>query len=116
MSNQRVSNRQRYAQYEKYLSLALIADAALFLLFLLFSGLGIVWMKVILAILSIALASVCLVSLYLTGEIIKRRSRYLSVGFCAVIICLLVSLICRYPSPAAPKAVTAAVIGSISLL
>ena len=108
MSNQRVSRRQRYAQYEKYLSIALIADAVLFGLFLLFSGLGIVWAKVLFSIVAIVLSVLCMVSLYLTGEFNRRRSRYLVFGFGAVVICVLFSLICRYPAPAA-KAVTAAV-------
>ena len=109
MSNQRISKRQRYAQYEKFLSIVLIADAVLFGLFLLFSGLGVVWMKVILSVVTILLSVLSMVSLYLTGEFNRHRSRYLVYGFGAVVICVLFSLICRYPAPAAPAAVTTAV-------
>ena len=108
MSNQRISKRRWYAQYEKFLSIALIADAVLFVLFLLFSGLGILWAKVTFSIVTIVLSVLCMVSLYLTGEFRRHRSRYLVYGFGAVVICVLFSLICRYPAPAA-KAVTTAV-------
>ena len=37
--------------------------------------------------------------LFMTGELKKRRSLWMVVGFVGILVCLLVSLICNYPSP-----------------
>ena len=77
----------------------LIADVVVFALFALFAGLGVVAMKVICAIVTIIVSALCLAFLYMTGELQKRRSLWMAVGFAGVLLCLLVSLICNYPSP-----------------
>ena len=62
--------RNRYKEMERYLTYALLADAGLFVAYL-----------------------------YMTGELLKLRSRWLSVGFGAIALVIFVSLLLNYPSP-----------------
>ena len=94
----------RYREMERILTIALIADAAVFLLYLLAAGFGVIWLKVITAIVAIVGSGLCLALLYFSGELLRRRSLWMSVGFAAVVVCLLVSLLLNYPSPNKAKA------------
>ena len=98
-----MAKRMRYKTIEKYLTYALIGNTALFALFLLFSGLGVVALKVITAILVIGISGLSLAYLYMIGETKKRRSRWLVLGFACILLCLFVSLIMKYPAPALVK-------------
>ena len=91
--------RNRYKEMERYMTYILLGDAGLFLLYLLFAGFGIGWMKTFLAIVTILGSGLCIGYLYLTGELMKVRSRWLIVGFAAIILVVLVSLLLNYPSP-----------------
>lgn len=95
-----MAKRKRYKEIEQLLTYALIGCAAVFALYLLFAGLGVVAMKVITAIIAIVGSGLALGFLYMCGELKKRRSRWLVVGFASVIICLMVSLLVKYPAPA----------------
>ena len=95
-----MAKRKRYKEIESILTRILLADVAVFALYLLFAGLGIIALKVITAIIAILGSGLCLAFLYMCGEIRKRRSRWLVLGFACIIIVLLVSLILKYPSPA----------------
>ena len=94
-----MASRKRYKELEQMMTRILIADVVVFALFALFAGLGVVAMKVICAIVTIIVSGMCLAFLYMTGELKKRRSLWMVVGFVSVLVCLLVSLICNYPSP-----------------
>ena len=95
-----MAKRMRYKELDKLLTRILIAEAAVFVLYMLFAGLGIVALKVITAIAIIVASGLSLAYLYMCGEIKKRRSRWLVLGFACLVIVLLVSLILKYPSPA----------------
>lgn len=92
--------RKRYKDIERILTQILIADAAVFVLYLIFAGIGVTAMKVITTIVIVAASLGCLALLYMTGEMKKARSRWLVLGFGAILVCLLVSLLLNYPSPA----------------
>ncbi len=100
-----MAKRKRYKEIETLLTRVLIADAAIFVLYLLFAGLGITALKALTAIIAIIGSGLCLAFLYMCGEIKKRRSRWLVLGYACIIVCLLVSLVLKYPSPA-PASVT----------
>ena len=89
----------RYTQMQQYMTIALLANAGLFLLYLIFAGFGVIWMKAITAILSILLSGCCVGYLYLCQELLKRRSLWMSTAAAALFVCTLVSLILNYPSP-----------------
>ena len=95
-----MAKRMRYKTIEKYLTYVLLADTAVFALFLLFSGMGIVALKVLTALLSIIASGLSLAYLYMIGETKKRRSRWIVLGFLGILLCLFVSLILKYPAPA----------------
>ena len=89
----------RYTKMERYLTLALIISFILFIIFLIASGFGIIWLKVLVAILAILIPGLCLYVLYLTKELLRQRSLWMSVASAAIIICILFSLILNFPSP-----------------
>lgn len=89
----------RYKEMERYMTLALILDAVLFVLYLICAGCGVVWLKVILAILTIVLSGLCIGYLYLSKELLRQRSLWMTVCAGAVLVCVLASLILNFPSP-----------------
>ena len=99
MANGNKNYYKRFKENERILAYALIADAAIFLLYLLMAGLGVVWFKWVLAIAAILLSGAGLAVQYLTGELLRHRSLYLSTGFAAIIVVILFSLLLNYPSP-----------------
>lgn len=99
MANNKKNEYKRYKENERIWIYGVIADAGIFALYLLMAGLGVVWLKWILAIAAILLSTAGLASLYLTGELRRQRSLYLTAGFGAVIVVILFSLILNYPSP-----------------
>lgn len=91
--------RRSFRQLEQTLTIVVLADLALFVLFLIASGLGIVWLKVVTAILTIVLSLLGGGFLFLIGEHTRIRSRWILTAFVGILICTLVSLIAGYPAP-----------------
>lgn len=89
----------RYRQMERYMTAAMIADGVIFLIYLFSAGFGVIWLKVLTAIIALLGSALCLGFLYLTGEYNRQRSLWLTVGFGCVIVVTLVSILCNYPSP-----------------
>ncbi len=98
---------QRYKQMQTYMLYGLIADVGLFLLYLIFAGFGIIWLKVITAVLVILLSVACLAFLYVSKELLRPRSLWMSAAAAAILVCLLFSLILRFPCPNPYKAAKA---------
>lgn len=94
-----MANRKRYKQMERNLTQVLIADAVVFVLYLLFAGIGSVALKVVTAIIAIVASGLGVGYLYMSGELLKRRSRWLVMGFGAIALLVLVSLIVNFPAP-----------------
>ena len=92
-----MANRSRYKDLEKMMTLLLIASALDFVLYLVSAGAGIVWLKVITAIFAILMPVLCLGFLYMSKELLKQRSLWMSVGFAGIFISTAVSLITRFP-------------------
>ena len=86
---------------ESKMTLILISAAVFFLLYLVCASFGLNVLKYILAIVSILASGACLFWLHLIGEFKRRRSLWMVTGFISIIACLLVSLILKYPYPAA---------------
>ena len=94
-----MAKRNRYRELEYNMTRVLIADAAVFALFFLFSALGWTALKVITAIVAILVSLLCLGYLYMTNELRRRRSLWMVTGAAAVLLCTLVSLILSWPGP-----------------
>lgn len=92
-------NLSSYRFFEQFMTITLFVTLAFFLLYLIMAGCGIVAMKVVFAILALLLSAVSLFLLYTSKELLKPRSLWLSTANAAVIICTIVSLICKYPAP-----------------
>ncbi len=94
-----MANRRRYKDVERVLTQVLLGELAVFVLFLLVSGAGVTALKVITAILIVVASGLALAFLYMCGEMKKRRSRWLVLGYGAILLCMVVSLVLNYPSP-----------------
>ena len=94
------AKRMRYKQIDQLLTRVLIADTAVFILYLVFASFGINALKIVTVIIALLGSALCLGYLYYIGEFKKARSRWLVMGFGAIIICTVVSLILNFPSPA----------------
>ncbi len=77
----------------------LLGDTVVFILFLVFCTKGFTVAKVVTAIISILVSLLSMAWLFITGELARRRSLWMSTGIGAIFICLLVSLILKYPCP-----------------
>ena len=108
-----MANRRRYKDVERILTQALLAETAVFILYMIFAGMGVVALKVVTSVLVAAVSALALGFLYLCGEMVKRRSRWLVFGFAALLILLIVSLVLNYPSPNVAKAAANVITGGV---
>ena len=92
-----MGNRNRYQQMQDIMTKALLTDVAAFIIFLITAGNGVTWLKVVAAIASIIISLGSLAFLFLSQELLKKRSLWLSTGFFSVFMCVLASLILAYP-------------------
>lgn len=92
-----MAKKNRYKDLEQLMTVALIADAIIFILYLIVAGSGILWLKILLAVIDLIIAAGALALLYLTQELLKQRSLWLSCGFFSVLACTVASLILNYP-------------------
>ena len=104
-----MANRRRYRDVERILAQILMGETAVFVLYLIFAGLGIISLKVVTSIVIVVASVLCLAFLYMCGEMFKRRSRWLVFGFAALLLLLIVSLVLNYPSPNTAKAAADAI-------
>lgn len=92
-----MAKRNRYKEMEKMMTALLIIDAVIFLLYLIFAGAGVAWLKWVCGILNLLISGAGLAFLYLSRELLKQRSLWLSTGFFALLVCVLASLILAFP-------------------
>ena len=90
-----MAQNNRYKDMERYMTYVLLTDLVLFILYLCFSS--IIWLKVILSILIILISGLSLAYLYITKELLKPRSLWMSTAAAAILVCLLFSLILNFP-------------------
>ena len=92
----------RYRQFDFIMTRVVIGDVFLFLLYLLSAAMGIGFLKGLTAVLAILGSAACVGYLYLTQEMLKKRSLWMTLSFGAIALLTLVSLICKVPfGPAA---------------
>ena len=87
----------RYKEMELSMTVLLIANTVVFLLYLVVAACGILWLKVISAIFAILLSGLCLIFLYLVKELLRSRSLWLTAGFFGIFLCTIVSLLTGFP-------------------
>ena len=91
--------RYNFRQLESYLTIAAIADAVLFFIYLICAGSGVIWAKVFLTILCVLISGAILAILYIKKEILRPRALWMTAAAAAIVVCLLFSLILNFPSP-----------------
>lgn len=96
------SRNNRYKEMTTYMGYALLAATILFIIYLFAAGAGVIWIKVLCAIIAILICVLCLVFLYVTKELLRPRSLWMSSCALAIAICIFFSLILNFPSPAPP--------------
>ena len=89
--------RKTYKDFEKFLTMVLFVDLAVFALYLLFAGLGLLVLKILLALLTIAASAFGLWMLYRSKELLRNRSLWLTCAFCSIPLLSVVSLLCNFP-------------------
>lgn len=94
-----MGKKNRYRELERMMTRILIADALVFVLFLVFSSQGWTVVRVISAIVATLASLLSLAWLFITGELVRRRSFWMVTGFGCIFLCLVVSLILKYPCP-----------------
>lgn len=92
-------NLSSYRFFEQFMTITLFVALAFFVLYLIMAGCGIVAMKIVFAILALLLCAASLFVLYTSREMLKPRSLWLSTAFASLVICTIVSLLCKYPAP-----------------
>lgn len=99
MARQNPNQKKGFRALEQMLSVGIGIQLALYVLYLIVAGCGIVWLKVILGLLTMAAGVLGCGFLVLIGEHKRPRSRWLLAAFGSMAVCTLVSLIFNYPSP-----------------
>ena len=94
-----MGKRNRYRELERLMTKILLGDALVFVLFLVFSAKGWAVVRVISAIVATVASLLSLAWLFITGELVRRRSFWMVTGFGAIFLCLIISLLLRYPCP-----------------
>lgn len=94
-----MSKKSRYKAMETVVTAALCLDAVIFLAYLIFAGFGLVALKVTAVVFCVLISGAVLYFLYITRELLRKRSIWMTLGAACIILCILVSLILNFPSP-----------------
>ncbi len=94
-----MKKQDRYQQIEHFITFLLLAALVFFVVYLISSGCGIIWLKVISCIITILPCGLSLALLYLTRLLVRPRSLWMTTAAGAILVCLLFSLILNFPSP-----------------
>ena len=81
------------------ITVILCLDAAIFLAYLILAGMGMIALKIVTAVLCIAISGGVLYQLFKTRELLRRRSLWMTLAAACVILCVLASLILNFPAP-----------------
>ena len=90
----------RYKKMEFYMTIALCVDVAIFIAYLFLAGAGAMAMKIVCAIACFGISGVVLYQLFMSRELLRKRSIWMTLAAVCIIICILVSLILKFPAPA----------------
>ncbi len=94
-----MGKRNRYRELERLMTRILLGNALVFVFFLISSAQGWNVVRVIAAIVATLASLLSLAWLFITGELVRRRSFWMVTGFGGIFLCLVVSLILKFPCP-----------------
>ena len=90
----------RYQKMEAVVTGVLCVDALVFIAYLFFAGFGIGAMKAVTAVFCFLISGAVLYFLYISRELLRKRSIWMTLAAACIILCLVASLILHYPAPA----------------
>ena len=89
---------KRFKQTETVMTAILIAVTVFFIIYLIGAGNGILWLKTLMAIITILICGLCLAYLYMTKLLLRPKTIWMTTAAGAIIICLLFSLLLNFPA------------------
>ena len=92
------SKKTRYKKMEAIVTGVLCVDTVIFVAYLLFAGSGMVAMKAVTAIFALLISGAVLYFLYMTRELLRRRSIWMTLAAACIVLCLIASLILHFPA------------------
>ena len=95
-----MSKKSRYKTMETIVTAALCLDAVFFVAYLIFAGSGMVALKITATVLCFLISGAVLYFLYITRELLRKRSIWMTLAAGCIILCILVSLLLKFPAPA----------------
>ena len=95
-----MSKKSRYKTMETIVTAALCLDAVFFVAYLIFAGSGMIALKITAAVLCFFISGAVLYFLYITRELLRKRSIWMTLAAGCIILCILVSLLLKFPAPA----------------
>ena len=93
------SKKTRYKKMEAIVTGVLCVDTVIFVAYLLFAGSGMVAMKAVTAIFALLISGAVLYFLYMTRELLRRCSIWMTLAAACIVLCLIASLILHFPAP-----------------
>lgn len=99
MANNVKKSRPGFRQLERWLTMVIAGELVLFVLMLICGGVGILWLKILLGLVLIAVSGLGCALLIMMQEFRRKRSWWLLSAFGSIALCTLVSLIAGYPAP-----------------
>ena len=94
------SKKTRYQKMEAIVTGVLCFDTVIFIAYLFLAGTGMIAMKAITAIFAFLISGAVLYLLYVTRELLRKRSIWMTLAAACIILCLVISLILHFPAPA----------------
>ena len=94
-----MDKRARYKKMERLITVALCVNAVIFFAYLIFAGIGMTGLKIATTVFSFLISGLILYYLFMTRELLRRRSFWMTVAAACMILCLIVSLVFKFPSP-----------------
>lgn len=89
----------RYKKMEKMITVALCVDTVVFIAYLIFAGSGQIALKIITMLICFAISGGVLYFLYMTRELLRKRSLWMTLAAACILLCIFVSLILNFPAP-----------------
>lgn len=89
----------RYKKMEKMITVALCVDAIVFIAYLIFAGSGQIALKIITMLVCFAISGGVLYFLYMTRELLRKRSLWMTLAAACILLCVIASLILNFPAP-----------------
>ena len=84
---------------ESVMTAVLCLELLIFLAYLIFAGIGMVGLKITAAVLCFLISSAVLYFLFMSRELLRKRSIWMSLAAGCLILCVLLSLVLKFPAP-----------------